>query len=88
MNVQNSKTENKNHRLSSAQAKTFKKFQRKLNEKVPDYRIAWVRPYPYKESILEIGLESQKKIGYRKGLQAAKVATEVEDETGVTIILF
>jgi hypothetical protein len=37
MNVQNSKTENKNHRLSSAQAKTFKKFQRKLNEKVPDY---------------------------------------------------
>ncbi|MCI0612469.1 hypothetical protein L0244_05725, partial [bacterium] len=67
---------------------TFKKFQRKLNEKVPDYRIAWVRPYPHKDTIIEIGLESQKKIGYRKGLQAAKVATEVEDETGVTIILF
>jgi hypothetical protein len=76
------------HNLSSAQVKTFKKFQRKLNEKVPDYCITWVRPYPHKKTIIEIGLESQKKIGYRKGLQVAKVATEVEEETGVTIILF
>jgi len=50
---------NKNHNLSSVQLKTFKKFQRRLNEKAPDYRIAWVRPY--KENIIEIGLESQKR---------------------------
>jgi len=87
MNAQSSTTQNNNHNLSSVQLKTFKKFQRSLSEKVPDYHIAWVRPSPYKESIIEIGLESQKKIGYRKGLRAAKVAIEVEDETGVTIIL-
>jgi len=85
MNAQSSTTQNNNHNLSSAQLKTFKKFQRRLNEKVPDYRITWVRPY--KENIIEVGLESQKKIGYRKGLQAVKLAVEVEDETGVIIIL-
>jgi hypothetical protein len=85
MNAQSSTTQNKNHNLSSAQLKTFKKFQRRLNDKVPDYRITWVRPY--KENIIEVGLESQKKIGYRKGLQAVKLAVEVEDETGVIIIL-
>lgn len=85
MNAQSAKAQNKNHNLSSVQLKTFKKFQRRLNEKVPDYQIAWVRPY--KENIIEIGLESQKKIGYRKGLQAVKLAVEVEDETGVIVIL-
>jgi len=59
MKTQNAATQNKNHNLSSVQLKTFKKFERRLNEKVPDYRIAWVRPY--KKNIIEIGLESQKK---------------------------
>jgi hypothetical protein len=85
MNAQSSTTQTKNHNLSSVQLKTFKKFQRRLNERIPDYRITWVRPY--KENIIEVGLESQKKIGYRKGLQAVKLAVEVEDETGVIIIL-
>jgi hypothetical protein len=85
MKTQNAATQNKKHNLSSVQLKTLKKFQRRLNEKAPDYQIAWVRPY--KKNIIEIGLESQKKIGYRKGLQAVKLAVEVEDETGVIIIL-
>ena len=85
MNAQHAATQNKNHNLSSVQLKTFKTFQRRLNDKVSDYRVAWVRPY--KKNIIEIGLESQKKIGYRKGLQAVKLAVEVEDETGVIIIL-
>jgi len=85
MKTQHAATQNKNHNLSSVQLKTFKKFERRLNEKVPDYRIAWVRPY--KKNIIEIGLESQKKIGYRRGLQAVKLAVEVEDETGVIVIL-
>ena len=85
MNAQSATTQNKNHNLSSVQLKTFKRFQRRLNEKIPDYQITWVRPY--KENIIEVGLESQKKIGYRKGLQAVRLAVEVEDETGVIIIL-
>jgi len=85
MKTQHATAQNKNHNLSSVQLKTFKKFQRRLNEKDPDYRIAWVRPY--KKNIIEIGLESQKKIGYRRGLQAVKLAVEVEDETGVIVIL-
>jgi hypothetical protein len=47
-------------------------------------QIAWL---PYKESIIEIGVEPQKKMTYRKTLKAAKVATEVEDETDITIVL-
>jgi len=74
-----------NNHLSNIQSKTFKQFQRKLNEKVPDYHIAWVRPYS--KAIIEVGLEPQKKMTYRKTRQACKVAIDVEDKTGVTIIL-
>ena len=74
-----------NNNLSSIQSRTFKEFRRRLNEKVPDYHIAWV--LPYKEKIIEVGLEPQKKWTYRKTRQAAKVAIEVEDQTGVTIVL-
>lgn len=74
-----------NNNLSSTQLRTFKAFRRRLNEKVPDYRIAWV--LPYKETIIEVGLEAQKKWTYKKTRQAAKVAIEVEDKTGVTIVL-
>lgn len=77
---------NKNHNLSSVQLKTFKKFQRKLKEKVPDYHIAWV--HPVKENMIEVRLESKNKMTYRKTLQAAKLALEIEDRTGVFIILF
>ena len=73
-----------NGSLSAKQLKTFRKFRRRLSEKVPEYRIVWVRPY--NERIIEVGMESQKKIGYRKMQQAAKVAIEVEDEMDVVII--
>ena len=75
----------KNGKLSSVQLKTFEKFRRRLKKKVPDYVITWVRPY--KENIIEVGYEPQKMMTYRKTLQAAKLAIEVEDETGVLIIL-
>lgn len=73
-----------NGSLSTKQLRTFRKFRRRLSEKVPEYRIAWVRPY--NERIIEVGLESQKKIGYRKMLQAADVAIEVGDEADMVII--
>jgi len=73
-----------NGSLSAKQLKTFRKFRRRLSERVPEYRIVWVRPY--NERIINVGLESQKKIGYRKMLQAAKVASEVEDEMDIVII--
>jgi len=77
------KTENNN--LSALQLKTFEKYRRKLSKQIPDYRLTWVRPV--KENIIEIGLEFQKKMTYRKNLLAAELAFEVEDETGVLVIL-
>jgi hypothetical protein len=73
-----------NNHLTSAQLRTFRKFRRRLSEKVPDYHITWVRPF--KEHIIEVGLEPEK-MTYRKNQRAAKAAIEVEDETGITIIL-
>ncbi|MDZ7359853.1 MAG: hypothetical protein ONB46_03875 [candidate division KSB1 bacterium] len=70
--------------LSSKQTKTFRKFRRRLSEKVPEYRVVWVRPY--NERIIEVGLESQKKIGYRKMQQMVKLAIEVGDEADLVII--
>jgi len=86
MKTQNAAAQNKNHNLSSVQLRTFSRFQRKLKEKVPDYHIAWVRPV--KENMIEVGLESKNKMTYRKTLQAARAAIEVEDKTGVFVILF
>jgi len=77
------KTQNNN--LSKAQQKAFEKFRRKLKKKVPDYHLTWV--HPYNETIIEAGLEPHKGLSYRKTHQAAKVATELEDETGILIIL-
>jgi hypothetical protein len=73
-----------NGALSKKQLKTFKKFRQRLSDEVPEYRIVWVRSY--NERIIEVGLETQKKIGYRKMLQAAKVVSEVEDEMNITIV--
>jgi hypothetical protein len=82
----NTKTlEIRNGRLSDVQMKAFEKFRRQLKKKVPDYVITWVRPY--NKSIIEVGYEPQKKLTYRKSLQAAKLAIEIGDKTGVTIIL-
>jgi len=78
--------ETQNGRLSDDQMKTFERFQRQLKKKVPDYTITWVRPYS--KSIIEVGYEPQKKMTYRKSIQAAKLAIEIGDKTGVTIILF
>jgi hypothetical protein len=49
----------RNGDLSAKQLRTFKKFRRRLSEKVPEYRIVWVRSY--NERIIEVGLETQKK---------------------------
>jgi len=76
----------RNNNLSPEQTRTFSRFQRKLKEKVPDYHIAWV--HPVKENMIEVGLESKNKMTYRKTLQAARAAIEVEDKTGVFVILF
>jgi hypothetical protein len=84
MNTNTQTFEISNNHLTSAQLRTFRKFRRRLSEKVPDYHIAWVRPF--KENIIEVGLEPDK-MTYRKNQRAAKAAIEVEDETGITIIL-
>jgi hypothetical protein len=73
-----------NGSLSAKQLRTFRKFRRRLSEKVPEYQIVWVRPY--NERIIEVRLEAQKKIGYRKMRQMAQVAIEVGDEADMTIV--
>ncbi|MCI0697644.1 hypothetical protein L0337_37265 [candidate division KSB1 bacterium] len=70
--------------LNALQKKTLQKFKARLAQELPKVRIAWAKAYS--EDIVELHLEYDKHT-YRNGLKAATVATEVEEETGVTIIL-
>ena len=73
-----------NNHLSKAQAKTFAQFKSKLTKQLPSFRIEWV--HPVKEKMIELHLESDKQT-YRNIIKAAKLAVEIEEKTGVTIIL-
>ncbi|MGH7452069.1 MAG: hypothetical protein ACRENG_12030 [bacterium] len=70
--------------LNALQKKTLQKFKTRLEQELPKVRIAWAKAYS--EDIIELHIEFDK-YTYRNGLKAATVATEVEEETGVTIIL-
>jgi len=83
MRTEISKTQNNS--LSRIQLKTFEKFRRKVKAQAPDFRIN--RVHPYNATIIEVGLNFPQKMSYRKGLLVSKLATEVEDKTGITIIL-
>ena len=72
-----------NH-FTENQLKTIRKYKTRLAKKLPTFHIAWVQPM--KKNMVEAHLESDKWT-YRKGLQAVKLAIEVEDETGVFIFL-
>jgi len=63
---------------------TLLKFKRRLAEALPKVRIEWAKAY--NKDIIELHLEYDK-YNYRNSLKAATMATEVEDETDVTIIL-
>jgi hypothetical protein len=73
-----------NNNLTAIQRKSFLRFKKKLAQELPALRIAWV--HPFNDTIIELHLEYDKRT-YRKSLKASKLAVEVEDETGVTIIL-
>ena len=70
--------------LTRSQQQALRKFKKRLAEKLPNFDIAWV--HSFKDNIIELHLESDKRT-YRNSLQAAEVAIEVEDETGILIIL-
>ena len=72
-----------NH-LNEQQIETIARLKNRLAKTLPSFRIAWARPA--KPNMIEVHLESEKRT-YRSGLQAVKLAVEVEDETGVIIIL-
>jgi hypothetical protein len=72
-----------NH-LTEHQLKTVRKYKNRLAKRLPTFRIAWVKPV--KENMIELHLESDNRT-YRRGLLASQLATEVEDETDVIIIL-
>lgn len=81
---------NANHRngaarhFSSVQKKTLTRFKTKLAQEMPELRVEWA--LPYNDTIIELHLEYDKRT-YRKIMKASKVAVDVEDETGITIIL-
>jgi len=72
-----------NH-LTENQLKTVRKYKNRLTKKLLTFQIAWVKPV--KENMIELHLETDNRT-YRKGLLASQLATEVEDETDVIIIL-
>jgi len=76
----NAKTNN----MNALQKKTFLRFKERLEEMLPSFRIAWA--LGVEKDFIELHLETDKRT-YRNSLMASKLATEVEDETGVTIIL-
>ncbi|MDZ7359178.1 MAG: hypothetical protein ONB46_00415 [candidate division KSB1 bacterium] len=80
---------NRNHKDTTAdpfspiQKKTLLRFKKKLEKELPALRVTWAQPY--NDTIIELHLDYDRRT-YRKIIKASKVATEVEDETGVTII--
>lgn len=72
-----------NNHLNAAQKKTVQLFKKKLAQEMPKLRIAWVQPY--NDTIIELHIEYDKHT-YRKSLKASKLAYEVEEKTGITMI--
>jgi len=70
--------------LNKTQTATVVKFKNRLARKLPNFHIAWVKPV--KENMIELHLETEKRT-YKNSRQAVKLAIDVEDETGVIIIL-
>jgi hypothetical protein len=70
--------------MTPRQKETLLKFKRKLAESLPKVRIEWAKAY--NKDIIELHLEYDK-YNYRNSIKAATVATAVEDETDITIIL-
>jgi hypothetical protein len=73
-----------NNNLNAIQKTSLRLFKKKLAKELPALRIAWV--HPYNDRIIELHLEYDKRT-YRKSLAASKLAVEVADETGITVIL-
>jgi len=80
----NTPVERITNNLNKLQKRTLQEFKKRLAEALPKVRIEWAKAYS--EDIIELHIEFDK-YTYRNGLKAATVATEVEEETGVTIIL-
>jgi plasmid replication initiation protein len=84
MNMMNTQTERITNNLNDLQKKTLQKIKKRLAAEMPKVRIEWARAYS--DDIIELHLEYDKHT-YKNGLKASTIATEVEAETDVTIIL-
>lgn len=80
----NTQVEFATNNLNALQKKTLQKFKTRLARELPKVQIAWAKAYS--EDIIELHIEYDKHT-YKNGLKASTVATDVEEETGVTIIL-
>jgi hypothetical protein len=70
--------------MSAVQRKTLQRFQKRLAQALPNFRIAWA--IPVDDDFIELHLETDKRT-YRNSVKAAKLAIEAGEETGVMIIL-
>lgn len=69
--------------FSAVQKKTLQRFKKKLAQEMPNLLIAWAQPY--NDTIIELHIDYDKHT-YRKSLKASKLAFEVEEKTGITMI--
>jgi hypothetical protein len=70
--------------LTEAQGAALQCYCEKLERHLPQFHITGVEPL--KENLIQVWLESTD-WSYQAGRKAAKLAVEVEDETGIFIIL-
>lgn len=71
-----------NH-FSPLQKKSLEQFKKKISQKLPASSVDWAQPY--NDTIIELHL-NEDKFSYRRSLRASKLAFEVAEETGITII--
>jgi hypothetical protein len=70
--------------MTAKQKNTLRLFKERLARALPKVQIEWAKAY--NEDIIELYVEYDKDT-YKNDLKAATLATEVAEETGVTIIL-
>lgn len=70
--------------LTDAQATAFNLFRERLERRLPEFHITGVQPF--NENIIQVWIENPNET-YQTGLMACKLAVEVEDKTGICIIL-
>jgi hypothetical protein len=72
--------------MNTRQKETLQLFKERLAKALPKVRVEWAKAYS--DTIIEVYIEyDNDTYNYKTGLKTATIATEVEEETDVTIAL-